>query len=397
MKILYITELWNGFEDLICRGKPEAAGMPSFIYPLKEMIINRGFLIDFAIVTKEPRELNIGAAWLMDSNYCWVVDRSFLKIFTLFRIIQRGKYDFIYGHGGGGGWGNFAAILARKPFGMRYYGTFLAQHLDENNFKFFSRNLLKSFVYNLPKCFMLMTNDGTKGDRVYNRLCLNKRSYVFKFWLNGVNESTEEGNNDAYQSVITKIKLKSIDRLLLYPSRYDPWKRQEFALEIMKELSNNSNNKFTLMYCGHKYDQEYFNRLVNLVSSDGLKDYVVFSDTIEPQALRELMQKAFAVFSFYEFSNLGNVIIEASTSGSFVVTIKDGSTDFLIENGVTGISLPDDKNYIPSVAAQLVYYSENPELRNVLRDNLQQRADRIFMSWKERSRNEINLIENSIY
>ena len=396
MRILYITELWNGFEDLICRGKSEAAGMPSFVYPLKAMIEEKGFSIDFAIVVKQPKTISIGAEWLKSSDYYWVCNWSFVKIITLYKIIRKGNYDFVYGQGTAGGWGNFASLLAGKPFGMRLYGTFLAQHLDDNYFRFFRRRLLKSFVYNLPKQFMIMTNDGTKGDLVYNKLCLNKRLYKYYFWLNGVKKDQDTITEETIDNYLSSIGVTQKDNLLLYPARYDPWKRQELAIEILHNLPDKIRGQFKLLLCGHNFDKEYYEQLKKIVDSYGLINQVIFHDPIEPTILHTLMASSFAVLSLYKFSNLGNVIIEASLAGAFVFTVKDGSTDFLIDNGVTGISLPYDDNFVSSIASQIVQYSENKELTDSIKQNLKKRAELTFLSWEQRSENEIELIDKSL-
>ena len=381
---------------MISRGKVEASGMPSFIYPLKTMINEKGYLIDFAIIVRSPRGINISVSWLKNSQYFWVYNPSILKLITLLKIIRKGKYDFIYGHGGGGGWGNFAALVARKPFGMRYYGTFLSQHLDDNYFRFFRRNLLKSVVYNLPKKFMIVTNDGTKGDLVYKKLCLNKKAYVFKFWLNGVNKALNGDNERHVNPVSYQSIIDSDTKILLYPARYDPWKRQELALEILHELKLRNNNDFSLIFCGHKYDMDYYEKLLSMTSSLGLDESVLFFDPFEPELLAKLMERSFAVLSLYNFSNLGNVMIEAAQRGSFLITLKDGSTDFLIENDVTGVSISFDSSTVGTIADRLHYYASNEELTMQIKKNLQKRAEEIFLTWADRALQEINLIEESI-
>ena len=396
MKILYVTELWNGFEDLISRGEFEASGMPSFIYPLKTMINDKGYLIDFAIIVRCPREFNINVSWLKNSRYFWVNRRSFIKVITLIKVIRKGKYDFVYGHGGGGGWGNLAALIARKPFGMRYYGTFLGQHLNDSYFRFFRRNLLKSIVYNLPKKFMIITNDGTKGDLVYKKLCLNKKAYAFKFWLNGVNKSSGYDKERQVNIASSEFILDANTKILLYPARYDPWKRQELAIEVLHELKRRYNKDFTLIFCGHKYDVNYYEKLLKVTSSLGLVESVLFFDPFQTEVLSLLMERSFAVLSLYKFSNLGNVMIEAAQRGSFVITVKDGSSDFLVENDVTGVSIPYDSSIAATIADRLHYYASNDELTIQIRKNLQKRADEIFLTWEERALQEINLIEESI-
>lgn len=360
------------------------------------MIKEKGYTIDFALIVKEQKKLVINAEWLKGSIYFWINRPSFLKIFLLVKIIGKGKYDFIYGHGGGGGWGNMAALIARKPFGMRYYGTFLSSHLEEGYLRFMRRNLLKTIVYNLPKCFMLMTNDGTKGDLVYNKLCLNKRLYEFNFWLNGVNKNDSLEKSGTFYGMLKELSIQPDDLILLYPARYDPWKRQDLAIEILHNLRLKGQLKFKLLFFGHKNNVKYYDKLLGLVDSYKLHGNVIFSAPIDSEILRCLMSMSFATLAFYSFSNLGNVLIEASLAGAFVITIKDGSTDFLIENEVTGLTLPLEGDYISCFAYNIIDYSAHEEKRRKMSLNLKSRADNIFLDWDQRSEKEIALIEKCI-
>jgi len=243
---------------------------------------------------------------------------------------------------------------------------------------------------------MLMTNDGTKGDLVFNKLCLSKKQYKFYFWFNGVNKTIDDSSTSEPQSLLNQLNIKPDDRLLLYPARYDPWKRQELAIAILHKLSIYGDHNFKLLFCGHKYDVKYYNNLIDLVTLYGLKGHVIFSEPFNPPVLHKLMTYSFATLSFYEFSNLGNVMIEASLAGSFIITIRDGSTDFLIENDVTGLALPLTGDYVSSIAHQIIQYSANEVRTKKIRQNLKKRADEFFLTWEQRSHNEIELIENSI-
>jgi len=231
---------------------------------------------------------------------------------------------------------------------------------------------------------------------VYNKLCKNKRLYDFKFWLNGVNKFNDLSFIEPEQSNPHYLNVKSGSKVLLYPGRFDEWKRQDLAIEIMHQLVLLNHDEFILVFCGHNYSNSYFSKLKRLVIKYNLDSYVYFIDPIAPAALHRLMNQSYAVLSLYKHSNLGNVLIEASLAGSFIITILDGSTDFLIENCITGVALPYNGDFEAEIAKVVIQYSNEEKKRVAIKHNLQRRADNLFLTWEERSNNEIKLIENSV-
>lgn len=393
MKILYITELWSGLEDLIIDGGKIASGMPSFLKPLEYMIHDKNVEIDIVIIGKEPRTLNIQVDWLKNASIFWVNNRSFLKMFSIIRIIRKGNYDFIYGQGEGGAWGNIPAILTRKPFGMRYYGTFLSRHLDENWFRFIFRNPLATLSYNLPKKFLLTTNDGTKGDKVHEKLCVCKRLYKFKYWLNGVNKvSNLLFSEDDIRGFLEKQKINKDTYLLVYPARYDPWKRQHKAIEILEELPVAIKSNIKLLFCGHVYDKSYFDELKTIAYLKGLSDNIILENVIPNNLLQIILKRSFVVLSFYELSNLGNALIEAAINGCAIMTINDGSTSFLIEHGKSGFLLNDDSFFSNKGKEILVSLINDEQYHQMIKTNIKEISDISFSTWEERCENEYNLI-----
>ncbi|WP_299361322.1 glycosyltransferase family 4 protein [Winogradskyella sp.] len=396
MKILYVTELWSGFEDFIVNGKTEITGMPSFMKPLKYFLESEELDIDFVVIGKDKRDLNINVDWLKRSNFFWVNNKSFLKIFALRKIITSGKYDFVYGQGEAGGWGNIACILTKTPFGIRYYGTFLARHLNDSYLRFAMRNLLATVTYNIPKKFMLITNDGTKGDLVYQKLCVLKKLYTFNFWLNGVEKNEKIEANTNYSELLKSYGIKESDTIFLYPARYDPWKRQDLAIDILNEINKKYAKAIKLVFCGHQYNKEYLNTLEQKSKQYNLTDNIIFMDAVDAKSLRSLTQNASIVFSLYDLSNLGNVLIEASLRGALIFTLDDGTTSFLVEDGVTGISIKKDKNFVSNAASRIIEVLQDEQKSGDMKSKIRLRAQSTFLTWQERAQKEKELILASI-
>lgn len=392
IRILYVTLLWSGFKDVLYSGLTQARGMPAFIEPLRRLI-EQGHEVDIVIVGENERPLNIGPDWLKSSKVFWVNQRSFLKLFPLISIIRRGNYDFIYGHGGAAGWGNLAAILSRKPCGVRVYGTFLAKQLQNSWLRIFLFSDLEVLTHNLPKKFMLITNDGTKGDLVNKRCCLFKGLYDFKFWLNGVDIEIDKEESSLQANEILELQGLNGDLpFLLYPARYDPWKRHDLALEILRRLCKNGQTSLQLLCCGHIYDKTYYATLAENVKKLNLVNRVKLSEPLPKEELQVLYSEALATFSLYDQSNLGNVLIEAAVRGAVIIARNDRTTDFIIKHGDTGF-LVDDSSDAAYVILSLL---ADPAKRTEMSSRVKKLADSVFQTWEQRSEQEIELILKAI-
>jgi glycosyltransferase involved in cell wall biosynthesis len=367
--------------------------MPAFVEPLKRLL-EKGHQVDIVILSSNELKLNIGPEWLKKVKIFRVDNWSFTKLFPLYKIIRRGKYDFIYGQGSAAGWGNMAAILARKPCGVRFYGTFLTEHLNKSRWKMFSASPLEALTHNLPKTFMIITNDGTKGDLV-NKYCqiFKKQRYAFKFWLNGVDKTgLLKSKIDETIHIVEQVGLRNGNPFLFYPARYDSWKRQDLAIEILNLLKSKGYSEVQLLCCGHIHDQKYYQSLEKKIERYQLHDQVKLVEALPKSYLNLLFKKALSTFSLYNLSNLGNILIEAAISGAIIITRNDGTTDFLIKHNITGFTIESPEDAVDAIISLLTV----PGKKETLSGSIQVLADSIFETWEERADKEISLIERSI-
>jgi glycosyltransferase involved in cell wall biosynthesis len=365
--------------------------MPGFVEPLKHLF-RKGHSIDFAILGKKKEILNISVDWLKDSNYYWINYPSYLKLFPLIYIILSGKYDFVYAHGSAACWGNIASILTRIPCGVRFYGTFLSEHLQENWVSIFWSSPLEFLTYNLPKRFMLVTNDGTVGDMVYKRCSLFQELYDFNFWLNGVDSEENDDITENVYDILKEHGLNPEEPFLLYPARYSSWKRQDYALEIANRLHKKGFTAIQLLFCGHISDFEYYKALSSKIEKYYLSEKIILAGALPKVQLRCLYKQALATMSLYDLSNLGNVLIEASAEGALVITRKDGTTDFLIKHNENGFLISNAEEAADIISLLIT----DTELRRKLSMKLRKDVENIFEPWEKRAKREIQLIENAV-
>lgn len=391
MKILYVTPLWSGFKDLLFEGNQLAKGMPAFIQPLKR-IIEQGNSVDFVITHSNIKhELKINVNWLRGSRFTFIqweenhikgLRSSFLLYKTIDRMLKQENYDFVYGHGSVGTIANIVANKSKVPFGLRLYGTFLAPELKVySSPRLFSKHPLEYLAYRLNKSFLLMTNDGTRGDEVYN--CLKGGSYSFYFWLNGLDCSINRDEQELDPSIVCPY--------LVYPARISKWKRQHLALDLIKILIDKG-LIIHLYFAGHITEPEYWSEIQNRICELDLNDYVHYLGTVDATKLININENAVAVLSFYDYSNLGNVVIEALTQGATVLSLNDGSLHNVIIDGNNGFLV----DTMQQAAERIYQLMKNPQLSNEIRLNAKNQATLTFNTWDQRAELEIELIKKAI-
>jgi glycosyltransferase involved in cell wall biosynthesis len=401
MRILYITHLWTGFEEILCGGKTQIAGMPGFIYPLRELV-REGHQIDLIICPDRETQFKTSPSptleWLGSIN---VIDRvNFLPtilgqisgfsrlFFKVLKLLFKQKYDFIYGHGNIPVAANLAAILLKIPYGQRLYGTALLPVIKKRGLCFtIFRHWQEYLAFTLPKKFLLITDDGTNGDIVLEKLypCFLKKKFDFYFWKNGVNLPPPilSINND---EIFSKCKY------LLYAARVSSWKGQIRALELLLNLRKNYNLDIRLYLIGQIDDTAYKLKLENYIHDNQLTDCVTFSGGMPQSELYKIVPGAIANLFMYDMSNRGNVLYETLSYGGLVMALdpQHSLKNFVI-NGYNGYVTDS----IDEMAKLISTLHDDCSLRGQICENAKQSITKLLKSWDERISDEINLISNS--
>lgn len=395
MRILYVTPLWSGFRDIIMNRAEINKGMPAFINPLRRL--NKfGHEVDLIIVGSGiyEKDLSISVEWLKKSRIIlvdWNLNGynkvlSLLKLFSIVnRTLKENKYDFVYGHGSIGSIANLVANLHGIPCGIRLYGTFLAAEINQTSkIRLALRHPLEYLAFKLAKEFLLITNDGTKGDKVYNYLTNGKANYKFYFMLNGV-DLYEHLNEEEVDQFLFK------EPYVFYPARIAKWKRQDIALDIVKELHDRG-LPMNLYFAGQITDRDYWNEIQDKVNIYGLNSFVTYLGAVDKKMMHYLYKHAVAVLSLYNYANLGNVVIEALMCGSVVLSLNDGSLDNVINNGQNGILVDSPNEAVDKIL--LLYENYDKSLK--IRESARKSACQIFKDWDARAKEEIQIIEKAV-
>lgn len=402
MKILYITPPLYGFRECLFDGATEINGLPSFNKPLKKLI-EEGNEIHFVILynTETIEPFNIKADWLSESqikeclHYDTRITRRLLNIIEIRKkvnnLIKSEKYDFVYGHGSASSIVRKVAMNKNIPFGQRLYGTFLWNEIQKYGYlKSSFKHLIEYLTFKTRKSFLLITNDGSRGDLVYNKIAKNKSLYEFLYWINGVNRVTDISDDE-----LLKYKQKLVDKpFIFYVARFDEWKQQERAVRILRVLKKN-NKDLHLYLAGppEKGNPSYFNYIMRCIDEWDLNDNVTYMGNIDAKTINIMCKLAVASLSLYNVCNLTNVFHEMLAAGAVVIVKNDGVVNEFIKNGVNGFLVDSEEDAI-NIIEELI---NNKDLVSLIRENAIITSNSRIKTWEERIQDEIDLIKKYVY
>ena len=274
------------------------------------------------------------------------------------------------------------AKLLSKMWGVPVVARFQGTSLGVGWMK---RQLWKVRAWNhvlglrIPVDLVIMTNDGTQGDRVLESLNVNMERV--RFWMNGVDW-------DLFKSLPEKAEARNhlrvnAQRVLLTLSRLVQWKRVDRAIQALPEVVRLFPDT-VLIIVGDGPERE---RLEQLARDLGVHDHVRFEGAVPHKEIPKYLAAADIFLSFYDWSNVGNPLLEAMMAGKCIVTLNNGDTGQFVRNGENGVLLEyEDLPRLPEVIKELL---ANDELRKRLGANARKFAKENFWSWQERIEAEI--------
>lgn len=401
MKILYITDCWTGLNELLFHGAPYARGMPAFIYPL-HALITQGHNVDLYLIDNQDfLPYNIQISWLKPKqivgSFVWP-KKPLKKITAIARlkkdvsgILQETNYDFVYLHGGTAG--VLASVVRSRhiPCGQRLYGTFMNRTIErQGTLKTRLLNFVETKAFTLPKDFLLVTDDGSKGDLVVKALNKKAPPYDFYFWKNGV-DSMPVLTERQMEAQRDRLGIKNYP-FLFYVARISKWKRQDRAIHILKILKDRG-YPFQLYLAGQMLESSYEIELRKQVQSYGLENDVIFMGAVDKDTINFMCKTAIVSFSLYDMCNLGNVFYEMLSAGAVIVSCNDGSLDEFIANQENGFLVDSDEE----AADQIENIYNYPEKADIIRKRALQTAEKFLPSWQERVDQEVDLIMRCIH
>ena len=371
-------------------GHTEPRGIPAFIKPLAKLK-QLGHQVDFIILTTDAEKISLAEHPLFEGSEIAFVkwsSKGLQRLISPLRALQEitekldtTSYDFVYGHGPSGSLGCYVARKRGIPTGLRLYGvSWLSEQIKERSkLRLLMEHPLLVYSFLGKKTFLIVTDDGSRGDLVHQRLQEDQKSYRFYFWRNGM--IPLESNPPAEGRV---------EPVLLYPGRIAKKKGQLMAVEVLAELHRAGLTKVKLLCCGHATEAPYVDQLNNRLKEEGLESSYEYLGVIPKEELAERFRGSLAVLSFQKISNRSNVAIEALSNGSCFVTLNDGSFDGILEHEKSAFLVNSAKEAADAISRIVI----DSDFQSELRLNARQAVKKAFTTWDKRVQTEIDLILN---
>jgi|Deesub1362A_J573_1020465.scaffolds.fasta_scaffold01542_6 glycosyltransferase involved in cell wall biosynthesis len=302
------------------------------------------------------------------------------------KVRSRCKIDIVYGYEIYGV--PVAKVLSkiwRIPVVSRFQGTILKVSWMKK--RFWQIRAWEHYIgLKIPVDLIIMANDGTQGDKVLENLGVNMEKV--KFWMNGVDWDLFRKmpeKSEAAQSLNIKA-----EQVLISVSRLAKWKRVDRSIRVLPELLSDFPN-IILIIVG---DGPECGRLRKLAQELGVEENVRFEGAVPHRDVPKYLAAADIFLSFYDWSNVGNPLLEAMMAGKCIITLDNGDTGKFIKNGYNGILLNEKE--LPKLSEIIKEILLDDNQRLLMGKNARRFAEENFWSWEERMRKEVAVVVSLI-
>lgn len=276
-----------------------------------------------------------------------------------------------------------AATRFGVPMVARYQGTLMSTRADERLARLRYHKHLAALA--LPADLVIMTDDGTLGDRALARL--GHRADTVRFWMNGVDHSITE-SPVTRSDVRAELGLAEDTLLLLTVSRLSHWKRLDRAIDVVAILRERG-YPVELAIVGAGPEE---GRLRDRAAASPAAGHVRFIGGVERSRLAGYYRAADVLLSLYDYSNLANPVLESMVLGTPLVALDTGGTSNLVVDGVNGLLARDAE---PVKLADLTSgLLGDPDARAALGRSAAAWARENLWTWDARMTEEISALEN---
>lgn len=378
----------------------KGVGAASF-YKTLEVYNNNGFNVQLYTTEKNleiPELENVKVIELpklkeIKSRYFYALSRnlnfiSYQLIFLFFYLFkQKKQVDVFYAYEV-----EFVPVLGflskinKKVLISRFQGTILAPLLTKPLWKL--KYFPHYFSIKIKSSLTIMTDDGTKGKDVIKSIRGDDDDVLFI--KNGVDISKGKKSNVSSNTKMLIEDCKLYEHNFISVSRLQSWKRLDRSINVFQEvLRFFPNSRYIIVGDGEKKLE-----LQKIVTDKNLDGKVIFTGGLNKSDINELMFNSDIFLSHYELSNVGNPLWEALNNDCVVVTISNGDTGKVIEDGISGI-ISTEHDYMDNVV-KLKKVLSTPSNINYLTINGKNVLKKSVTSWDDRMKAELELVTNLI-
>jgi glycosyltransferase involved in cell wall biosynthesis len=391
MRMLCVAPLFSSIRDFVL-GRGEPQGMPGFYRFLHGMEakgheLHVIFRTEEQVMPKVSDQVffyagNTPARWRdrLRGKFCLdVLSATSVGL----RLSRRLSFDVVYGHLA---YGAAAGFLLGRLLGIRnatrQYGSLLHGQYGPSRWRILRGNTKAALPFLLPADHWIITQDGTRADRVAR--LFGTEETKLHIWFNGFDQ--ESGDCDDEGSI--RWPLPDGAKSLLWLGRLQGWKRPDRAINLLQGVLQMRPDTH-LVFVG---SGDWVPKLESAASELGLSGHIHFMGAVPHKHVWSYYRRCDLFLSLLDYSNLSNTVIEAMASGCCVVALNEGDTGLLVRDGQTGFLL--DKKSLETAPALVSRLLDDDRLRKNVGSQAQTFVQRHLPSWDERIAKEITLLEN---
>ncbi len=275
-----------------------------------------------------------------------------------------------------------AKSIAEKyclPLVTRFQGTNLVR-VKKHNFRTIVATFPAYQALKYKSDLLIMTNDGTQGDRILKEL--NNYGSNVLFLRNGVglmSEDIETMKKDFERNKFREnLGITKSDTCFLTVSRLVKWKRIDRSINGLAKLRE-VNSTAKLIVVGDGENRTEYEKLSEKLK---IREHVIFIGAVPQEKVYKYMMACDVFLSLYDLSNVGNPLLEAMSLGKAIITLDVGDTKKLICNNETGKLLNiDEVDHLHEIMLELI---EDSNLKAYLGEKASRFAEENFSTWSER-------------
>ncbi len=319
--------------------------------------------------------------WKRHSNPFIFRFQQFLKIYKIGkRILEKDpQITHIYATGFVSMVSSKLAQKYKKIHITRIFGVY-----SKFNFKLLYRFLLLCWSLKSPTHMLVITDDGTRGDEFCRKIKAFHRKFLFI--RNGVDKSKlQKLMGYDYKYIREKLGLPLDSFIITNVSRLSSWKRVDLVIKSFYEFLRllNGEKKALLLIVGYG---RQFHYLKNLCKRLKIDPWVRFTGGISHEHALKYMYASDVLTSFYEFSNVGSVLLEALSLGKVVVARDEGETHKIIKTGKNGflVGYHDEEDFTKKVGLLFKKLYNSSDLLKEIAHNAKIWSEENIWDWRER-------------
>ena len=414
--IVWVISPWSGYWSM-----GTGAGMPSLYYHLQALVdagyevhlfaLNDGFssaeevcegirIHRFRVPLERqilalrrilPRIRFVGPVGLQLLQMCYVLLYTLAAIRRARQEGKKARPCLIYGYSS---YSVLAAYILGRLYHVpnitRLFGIMSLHHALSSRVSLLLE-WQQVLAFKVPCRYLIVTNDGTQGDKAARRLGVPDGR--LKFWRNGVNKSMYNPSSDV-ADFKKQLDLERSSKVILSVSRLVRGKRKDRLVNAVPSIvARHKEARFLIVGDGPEREN-----LESLSRDLGVSEHVRFLGVVPYEHVADYANAADICVLVNDDSNVSNGLYEAMVCGKCIVTLDNGDTGELIVDGKTGrlIRVGTEDEIVSGLASAIVEVLDDDELRTRLGENAGLHAQEHFQTWEERMAMEVRLVDELV-